>query len=199
MPGVERLLTGESAEVAVELSKRLVERPHARQEATQVGEDLRLLDAFFRSDARKLHDALRAAGRHGSFVAQEEREPLRGQGARLLRDARQRGAVEQARLERDPQAGAGERRQRRRLYLCRRGQRRFADRCGDRRTPQLAPLCGTGVRRSAIPQEQLRYRTHEDLAPTGVVRLYTCAVCRRMSAAPESPRIHEGGSRGRLQ
>lgn len=76
MPSLERFLAGESATVLRELAERLLEKPAARRDASQVGEDLRCLEAFFHSDARKLREALRAAGRRGHFVRQEERDGL---------------------------------------------------------------------------------------------------------------------------
>ncbi len=76
MPRVQRMLAGESPRVLRDLSARLLEKPGARRDAAQVGEDLRRLDAFFESDARKLREVLRAAGRRGRFVAQDERDAL---------------------------------------------------------------------------------------------------------------------------
>ncbi|MCP5056507.1 MAG: nucleotide excision repair endonuclease [bacterium] len=76
MPGIERLLGGESQAVLKQIAGQLLEKPDARENADQVGEDLRLLDAFYESDARKLRLALRAAGRRGCFVSQEERDAL---------------------------------------------------------------------------------------------------------------------------
>ena len=54
----------------------LLANPDARLDAHQIGEDLRRLDAFFREDARPLHDALKASGRRSGFVAQQERDAL---------------------------------------------------------------------------------------------------------------------------
>jgi excinuclease ABC subunit C len=76
MPAVGRLLAGESSVVLRELALRLLEKPDARQDASQVGEDLRCLDAFFEGHTRPLRDALRSAGRSGPFVPQEERDAL---------------------------------------------------------------------------------------------------------------------------
>ena len=76
MPALERLLAGESADVLGQLSKSLLDKPHARRQAAQVGEDLRCLDAFFQGDARSLRQVLRAAGRRGPFVDQQERDAL---------------------------------------------------------------------------------------------------------------------------
>lgn len=76
MPSVGRLLAGESASVLGALAAALVEKPDARRDAQQVGEALRTLEAFFRSDARELRRVLRAAGRTGTFAAQDERDAL---------------------------------------------------------------------------------------------------------------------------
>lgn len=76
VPALERLVAGESSAILRELSTRLLEKPDARREASQVGEDLRRLEAFYRDDAHTLRSVLRAAGRTGGFVAQEERDAL---------------------------------------------------------------------------------------------------------------------------
>lgn len=76
MPGVDRLLGGESQSVLSEFSRQLLEKADARQDAEQVGADLRLLDSFYRSDAEPLRRTLRAAGRAGCFVSQDERDAL---------------------------------------------------------------------------------------------------------------------------
>ena len=76
VPSLRRLLAGESAAVLQEFAVRLLEKPAARRNASQVGEHLRCLDSFFHSDARKLREALRAAGRRGHFVPQGERDAL---------------------------------------------------------------------------------------------------------------------------
>jgi predicted GIY-YIG superfamily endonuclease len=73
-PSLESLFAGESDAVLAELARRLLEKPDARHAAAEVGEELRRLAAFFASDARKLRDALQAAGRDGAFVAQAERD-----------------------------------------------------------------------------------------------------------------------------
>ena len=75
-PAIERLLSGESSALLRELSTRLLEKPDARREATQVGEDLRRLAAFHETDARRLREVLRSAGRRGGFVDQQERDAL---------------------------------------------------------------------------------------------------------------------------
>jgi len=75
-PALEGLFAGESDAVLAELAGRLLEKPDARHAAGQIGEELRRLAAFFASDARKLRDALRAAGQRDAFVAQAERDAL---------------------------------------------------------------------------------------------------------------------------
>jgi predicted GIY-YIG superfamily endonuclease len=74
--GLDRLLAGQDPRVLQELSELLLANPDARLDAHQIGEDLRRLDAFFREDARPLHDALKASGRRSGFVAQQERDAL---------------------------------------------------------------------------------------------------------------------------
>jgi excinuclease UvrABC nuclease subunit len=76
LPSLERLFAGESATVLRALATQLLEKPDARRDAAQVGEDLRLLDAFFASDARPLRKALRAAGSAEGYVSQDERDAL---------------------------------------------------------------------------------------------------------------------------
>ena len=76
VPALERLVSGESSAILRELSTRLLEKPDARRDASQVGEDLRRLAAFYRDDAERLRTVLRAAGRTSHFVAQEERDAL---------------------------------------------------------------------------------------------------------------------------
>ena len=73
---LERFLRGESAELLAELAACLLERPAARRAAAEVEERLHRLAGFFAADARRLRHALDAAGRSGSFVAQEERDAL---------------------------------------------------------------------------------------------------------------------------
>jgi predicted GIY-YIG superfamily endonuclease len=75
VPSLDSLLGGESRGALAELTARLLEKPDAREAAAEVGEQLRRLDAFFASDARKLREALRAAKRDG-FVPQHERDAL---------------------------------------------------------------------------------------------------------------------------
>ncbi len=76
LPGIEQLLAGRSPEGLRDLSSRLLEKPDARAEAAEVGEDLRTLETFFRRDAQRLRRVLQAAGRTGSYASQDERDAL---------------------------------------------------------------------------------------------------------------------------
>jgi predicted GIY-YIG superfamily endonuclease len=76
LASTRRFLAGDSGALLEELALLLLEKPGARRDAAQVEEDLRRLAAFYRSDLLKLRQALRAAGRSGSFVAQGERDAL---------------------------------------------------------------------------------------------------------------------------
>ncbi len=76
VPGLELWLAGESPAVLGELARALLEKPHARQEAAQVEEDLRLLRDFFESDARPLQEVRQGAGRSEPFISQDERDAL---------------------------------------------------------------------------------------------------------------------------
>ncbi|MGH0029247.1 MAG: nucleotide excision repair endonuclease [Myxococcota bacterium] len=76
VPGLDRFFAGESDAVLGVLAGRLLEKPDARVDAASVETHLRELDAFFRSDARPLRDALRSAGRPAGFVSQQERDAL---------------------------------------------------------------------------------------------------------------------------
>jgi len=76
LESAERFLAGHSRAFLQELSEALIERRGARREAALVQEDLQLLDAFYRSDLVKLREALRNAGRGGSFVPGDERDAL---------------------------------------------------------------------------------------------------------------------------
>jgi excinuclease ABC subunit C len=73
---VEGFLAGRGSAFLQELSARLLEKTGARREASLVQEDLKRLDAFYRSDLHKLHDALRATGRGGTCVPGDERDAL---------------------------------------------------------------------------------------------------------------------------
>lgn len=75
-PGLEDWLAGESHAVLGELASLLLEKPDARNDAVRVEEDLRLLRDFYELDARPLREVLRAAGRSGNCVSQDERDSL---------------------------------------------------------------------------------------------------------------------------
>jgi predicted GIY-YIG superfamily endonuclease len=73
---LREFLAGESRAALGELALRLLEKTAARRDAERVEDRLRLLAAFYTSDLAKLRGALRAAGRSGGFVPQEERDAL---------------------------------------------------------------------------------------------------------------------------
>lgn len=73
---LERFLAGRSPALLEQLSLRLLEKPDARRDSAQVQQDLQRLAAFYRGDAVPLRQALRAAGRRGCFVGQDERDAL---------------------------------------------------------------------------------------------------------------------------
>ncbi len=58
------------------LSRALLSKPRARQEASDVQEKLTALKYFFDRDAVRLRDALRNLGRPGTFVSRTERDAL---------------------------------------------------------------------------------------------------------------------------
>jgi excinuclease ABC subunit C len=76
LESIHRFLAGDSPDALAELARRLLEKPQARREATQVQEWLHRLKAFHASDIVKLRDALRRAGLSGTYVAQAERDAL---------------------------------------------------------------------------------------------------------------------------
>ena len=73
---VETFLSGSPDSALGVVSQALLEKPRARREASDVEGQLRSLAAFHRADLVGLHDALRGAGRAGSFVPQRERDRL---------------------------------------------------------------------------------------------------------------------------
>ncbi len=73
---VSRWLTGESDDLLETLSLRLLEKPDARRDAGEVGEELRRLRAFYTRDARRLRAVREAAGIGDAFVDQERRDAL---------------------------------------------------------------------------------------------------------------------------
>lgn len=73
---VEVFLSGSPGAGLAVVSHALLDKPRARREAADVEAQLRSLAAFHRSDLVRLHDALRAVGRAGTFVSQQQRDPL---------------------------------------------------------------------------------------------------------------------------
>lgn len=67
---------GEKRSLLADLAKQLLAKPQACRDAALVQERLELLKCFFETDAVRLNDALRKAGRDGAFVPQEERDEL---------------------------------------------------------------------------------------------------------------------------
>lgn len=74
--GIAEYFAGASVAVLEAIALALLEKPRARRDATEVQEALLVLRDFFSSDTRRLHDALRSAGRRGPFVAQDELDSL---------------------------------------------------------------------------------------------------------------------------
>lgn len=58
------------------LARSLLQKPRARRDASTVEEKLKLLGAFFETDAARLREAFRTLGRPGSFVQGHERDAL---------------------------------------------------------------------------------------------------------------------------
>jgi excinuclease ABC subunit C len=71
----DAFLDGESAQLLVLLSERLVESSSARRDAAEVEQELRTLDDFARRDVAALRRALEKTGRSG-WVPGEERDAL---------------------------------------------------------------------------------------------------------------------------
>ncbi|MCP4006515.1 MAG: nucleotide excision repair endonuclease [bacterium] len=69
-------LAGESLDGLKQLVLALLEKPLARRESVDVQQMVELLESFYASDLRPLHDALRSEGRSGTFVEQRERDVL---------------------------------------------------------------------------------------------------------------------------
>lgn len=73
---IRAFFDGESDALLGRLVQQLLERTAARHDASEVQESLDALRTFYAQDARRLRDALRAAGRPPGFVAQAERDAL---------------------------------------------------------------------------------------------------------------------------
>ena len=73
---VDEFLSGTSGSALGVVSQALLDKPRARREASEVEDQLRSLAAFHTANLVRLHDALRSAGRSGSFVSQRERDRL---------------------------------------------------------------------------------------------------------------------------
>ncbi len=73
---VEEFLSGASDSALGVVSQALLDKPRARREAGEVEDQLRSLAAFHKADLVGLQDALRRAGRSGSFVSQRDRDRL---------------------------------------------------------------------------------------------------------------------------
>jgi len=69
-------LAGETAAPLALMAEALLEKPRARREAARVQECLETLSSFYDTDLRKLRVALQAAGIHGTFITQDERDSL---------------------------------------------------------------------------------------------------------------------------
>lgn len=73
---LETWLSGESMAGLSALSRALLERPSARDDAAVVEAALHDLRAFFDADLRPLRDAMERCGKPGTFVPQSERDAL---------------------------------------------------------------------------------------------------------------------------
>ncbi len=73
---IELFLAGETMSPLGLLAESLLEKPRARRDAERVQERLQCLKSFYETDLSKLHAALRAAGRPGTFIDQHQRDAL---------------------------------------------------------------------------------------------------------------------------
>ncbi len=71
-----RFLDGEDPTLLAALSTGLLECTAARRVAARIEDELRLLEEFYRSDAKRLRDARRTTGRTAPFVPSSERDGL---------------------------------------------------------------------------------------------------------------------------
>jgi predicted GIY-YIG superfamily endonuclease len=70
------LFAGEDCALLGALATALLAKPRARHDAARVEERLRLLDAFWEADTRKLRIAMERLGRTDTYVPQDDRDAL---------------------------------------------------------------------------------------------------------------------------
>ena len=73
---LDRFLSGAGPEALLPLTHGLLEKPAARQDATKVQRNIRMLAHFHERDLAPLRAAMHSAGRPGSYVPQAERDAL---------------------------------------------------------------------------------------------------------------------------
>ena len=73
---LEQFLSGAGHDALVPLTRQLLEKPLARREASEVQRNIRLLRDFHDRDLGPLRAAIRADGRTGTYVPQDERDAL---------------------------------------------------------------------------------------------------------------------------
>ncbi len=73
---LELYLAGDNERFLSSLSVRLLDKPSARHEATEVEEHLRTLADFYRSDTRALFEARNEVGWSSPYVPQQDRDVL---------------------------------------------------------------------------------------------------------------------------
>lgn len=73
---LERFLSGNGPETLVPLTHRLLEKPAARHDASEVQRNIRMLAHFHKRDLGPLRAAISHGGRQGFYVSQEERDAL---------------------------------------------------------------------------------------------------------------------------
>lgn len=71
---IRKYLDGESAEFLEVLCEALLESQGARQSASQIGEELRFLEDFYRHDIARLREARRSLGDTRTFIPRDERD-----------------------------------------------------------------------------------------------------------------------------
>ena len=73
---LERFLSGAGPDALVPLTHRLLEKPVARHDASEVQRNIRTLAHFHERDLAPLRAAIRSGGRKGTYVPQAERDAL---------------------------------------------------------------------------------------------------------------------------